>query len=87
MSTPHDVLVTLPFSELESALYEHRVTYDVDAVIGLQLSYSYSAPARLGDRLEPFKEAARKALLDLDPAGTWEYTVATEVLIARRPAG
>ncbi|MEV4009620.1 methyltransferase domain-containing protein [Nonomuraea angiospora] len=84
---PHDVLVTSPFSDLESAMYEHRLTYDVDAVIGLQLSYSYSAPARLGDRLEAFKEAARKALLDLDPSGTWEYTDVIEVLIARRPAG
>ncbi|WP_431911002.1 class I SAM-dependent methyltransferase [Nonomuraea jabiensis] len=84
---PHDVLATSPFSDVESTMYEHRLTYDVDAVVGLQLSYSYSSPARLGDRLEAFKEAARKALLDLDPSGTWEYTDLIEVLIARRPAG
>ncbi|MBE1585959.1 class I SAM-dependent methyltransferase [Nonomuraea angiospora] len=84
---PHDVLATSAFSDLESTVYEHRLTYDVDAVIGLQLSYSYSSPARLGDRLEAFKEAARKALLDLDPSGTWEYTDVIEVLTARRPAG
>ncbi|MET7328002.1 class I SAM-dependent methyltransferase [Nonomuraea sp. NPDC005650] len=75
------------FGDVDATTYEHRLTYDLDAVIGLQLSYSYSAPARLGDRLEPFKEAARKALLALNPAGRWEYTEVTEVLIARRPNG
>ncbi|MEQ4719695.1 hypothetical protein [Nonomuraea sp. B19D2] len=66
-------------------MYEHRVAYDLDAVIGLQLSFSYTAPARLGDRMEPFKEAARKALLAANPAGRWEQAVVTEVLLARRP--
>jgi SAM-dependent methyltransferase len=80
-----DVLATSPFSDLDSTVYENRRTYDLDAVLGLQLSYSYTAPARLGDRLESLTEAARKALLAHNPSGRWEQRTLTEVLIARRP--
>ncbi|SEG38639.1 Methyltransferase domain-containing protein [Nonomuraea solani] len=80
-----DVLATSPFSVLDAARYRERRTYDLDDVLGLQLSYSYTAPARLGDRLGAFTEAARKALLALNPAGTWEQMTVTEVLTARRP--
>lgn len=80
-----DVLATSPFSDLDPTLYERRLAYDLDDVIGLQLSYSYSAPARLGERLAAFTEAARKALLESNPSGRWEHVTATEVLIARRP--
>lgn len=82
----HDVLAASPFSDLESGRYEHRLAYDLDAVLGLQLSYSYTAPARLGDRLQAFVEAARAALLAAEPSGRWELTATTEVLLARRPA-
>ncbi|MEO3868978.1 class I SAM-dependent methyltransferase [Nonomuraea sp. B12E4] len=82
---PHDVLVTTPFGDLDVTAFEQRLTYDVEAVLGLQLSYSFSAPARLGDRLESFTEAARQELLRLNPAGTWEEVDVTEVLLARRP--
>ncbi|MGW0808078.1 class I SAM-dependent methyltransferase [Nonomuraea sp. NPDC002799] len=81
----HDVLITSPFSALDSARYEHRMTYDLTAVLGLQLSYSYTAPARLGDRVPAFIEAARKALLALNPTGRWVQVTVTEVLIGRRP--
>ncbi|WP_327590391.1 class I SAM-dependent methyltransferase [Nonomuraea sp. NBC_00507] len=81
---PHDVLATSSFSDLSSIMYERRLIYDLDAVIGLQLSYSYSAPARLGDRLEAFTDAAREALLASNPSGRWEYVTETEVLTARR---
>ncbi|MGP3917177.1 class I SAM-dependent methyltransferase [Nonomuraea sp. 10N515B] len=79
-----DVLATSPFPDLRSTVYERRLVYDLDAVIGLQLSYSYSAPARLGDRLEAFTDAAREALLASTPSGRWEYVTETEVLTARR---
>ncbi|MBF8189149.1 class I SAM-dependent methyltransferase [Nonomuraea sp. K274] len=81
---PHDVLAGSPFADLESTTYERRLTYDLDAVLGLQLSYSYTSPARLGDRLEAFTEAARKALLASNPSGRWEQVTSTEVLVARR---
>jgi SAM-dependent methyltransferase len=79
-----DVLRDSPFSDLESSLYEHRRVYDLEAVLGLQLSLSYTAPARLGDRLPAFVEAARAALLAGHPSGRWEQVIVTEVLIARR---
>jgi ubiquinone/menaquinone biosynthesis C-methylase UbiE len=83
----NDVLATSPFGDLDATLYENARTYDLDAVIGLQLSYSYTAPARLGDRVAAFTDAARTALLAQNPSGRWEQRTVTEVLIARRPAG
>lgn len=81
---PHDVLADSPFSAMESAFFEFTLTRDVRSVIGLQLSYSFSAPARLGDRLPDFVEALEEALLAANPAGRWEERVVTEVLTARR---
>ncbi|GAA3657012.1 class I SAM-dependent methyltransferase [Nonomuraea antimicrobica] len=80
-----EVLAGSPFGVLDRVRYEQRHTYGLEAVIGLQLSYSYTAPARLGDRLPAFTEAARRELLALNPAGTWELVSVTEVLTARRP--
>ncbi|MFG1971982.1 class I SAM-dependent methyltransferase [Nonomuraea fuscirosea] len=82
-----DVLARSTFSDLDRACYEVRIGYDLEGVIGLQLSYSYTAPARLGDRLDAFREAARRALLASCPAGRWELVTVTEVLVARRPSG
>ncbi|WP_020545333.1 hypothetical protein [Nonomuraea coxensis] len=59
--------------------------WDVEGLVGLQLSYSYSSPGVLGDRLHVFVEALRKALLTDNPAGRWEQELTTEVLVARRP--
>lgn len=81
----HDMLAASPFSNLESRVFSRRLTWDVDGLIGLQLSYSYSSPARLGDRLPAFIKTLRRALLADNPAGRWEQKLATEVLVARRP--
>jgi SAM-dependent methyltransferase len=81
----HDVLAGSAFSRLEAALFERRLTRRHDEVVGLQLSYSYCSPARLGDRLAAFTEAAGAALEAENPSGEWEERVVTEVLIARRP--
>ncbi|PZG14632.1 class I SAM-dependent methyltransferase [Nonomuraea aridisoli] len=80
-----DVLVTSPFRDLEVTCFTERLTYGVEEIVGLQLSYSYSTPARLGDRLAAFTEAARRELLALNPSGTWRLRTVTEVLLARRP--
>jgi SAM-dependent methyltransferase len=81
----HDVLAASPFSRVESRVFSRRLAWDVDGLIGLQLSYSYSSPARLGDRLTAFVETLRRALLADNPAGRWEQELASEVLVARRP--
>ncbi|UBU10821.1 class I SAM-dependent methyltransferase [Nonomuraea gerenzanensis] len=80
-----DVLAASPFNVLDRAHYEQLRVYDLQSVIGLQLSYSYSAPARLGDRLAAFEREARRQLLAANPSGRWELETVTEVLTARRP--
>ncbi|MFI6322074.1 class I SAM-dependent methyltransferase [Nonomuraea sp. NPDC050556] len=82
----HDeVIGRSAFSEVETTLFDWVLVRDVDDVVGLQLSYSYSAPARLGDRVAAFTAALRAALLEDCPDGMWEEHITTEVLIARRP--
>ncbi|MEV1244349.1 hypothetical protein ACIBO2_37565 [Nonomuraea sp. NPDC050022] len=60
------------------------MTWDLDAVIGLQLSYSYTTPDRFGARVTEFTEAVRRVLLVANPSGVWEERATTEVLVARR---
>ncbi|MEU4574706.1 class I SAM-dependent methyltransferase [Nonomuraea sp. NPDC023979] len=79
-----DVLKRSPFCRLEEAQFAWTLPRDVDAVVGLQLSYSYSSPARLGDRVTRFAAAVREALLEARPSGVWEQRVVTSVLVARR---
>ncbi|MFI7105619.1 class I SAM-dependent methyltransferase [Nonomuraea sp. NPDC050227] len=81
----HEMLAASPFSSMESREFSRLLTWNVDGLIGLQLSYSYSSPARLGDNLSAFVKTLRQALLADNPAGQWEQTLAIEVLVARRP--
>ncbi|MET7336374.1 class I SAM-dependent methyltransferase [Nonomuraea sp. NPDC005650] len=80
-----DLLAASPFSGVESRVFRRRLSWDVDGLIGLQLSYSYSSPARLGGRLTAFVETLRRALLADNPVGRWEQELVSEVLVARRP--
>ncbi|WP_101788584.1 hypothetical protein [Nonomuraea indica] len=70
---------------MSAARFERRLTWRVDELVGLQLSYSYASPARLGDRVEEFPRAARRALPADNPSGVWSHVEVTEVLVARRP--
>jgi hypothetical protein len=54
-------------------------------VTGLQLSYSFSTPALLGDNAPAFSRDIRAAVLDLHPAGVVTEPFRVEVLIAARP--
>lgn len=56
------------------------------AVTGLQLSYSSSTPALLGDNAPAFSRDIRAAVLDLNPAGVVTEPFRVEVLIAVRPS-
>ncbi|MFI6496693.1 class I SAM-dependent methyltransferase [Nonomuraea typhae] len=80
-----DVLAGSPFRVLEPVLFTARLERDLDDVVGLQLSYSYSAPAKLGDRRDAFVRAMREALLAANPSGRWVEDIKTQVLLARRP--
>ncbi|GAA4071793.1 class I SAM-dependent methyltransferase [Nonomuraea soli] len=79
-----DVLETSPFARLERVTSERTVVWDVDSVIGYQLSLSISTPARLGERREEFLTALRRAVEQAHPEGTWSVPYTTEVLVARR---
>ena len=58
---------------------------DLDSVVGLQFSYSYSAPALLGNNADAFAAELRRKLLAANPTGRWTETVRTEAIIATRP--
>ncbi|WP_405146255.1 class I SAM-dependent methyltransferase [Sphaerisporangium sp. NBC_01403] len=80
-----ELLADSTFRRLSFASFRRTARRDAEAVIGLQLSYSYSTPARLGDRLPEFVEALGQALAEAHPSGVWEEEIVTEVVIARRP--
>lgn len=80
-----ELVAESPFSSLSSASFRRTARRDAESVIGLQLSLSYSTPARLGDRLSAFVEALDNALAEADPSGVWEEEIITDVLTARRP--
>ncbi|MEO3812701.1 class I SAM-dependent methyltransferase [Sphaerisporangium sp. B11E5] len=83
---PHpEILAASPFRVLSRATFRAVARRDPEAVIGLQLSFSYSTPVRLGPRLPGFVEALAEVLEDNAPPDGWPEEVATEVVIARRP--
>ncbi|MCP8706758.1 class I SAM-dependent methyltransferase [Streptomyces sp. AC04842] len=80
-----EVLARSPFSHIEVARWDRTITRDLDSVIGLQFSYSYSSPAQLGGHKDAFERDLRQALTDFNPAGTFDERVRTEAIIATRP--
>ncbi|MFJ2744809.1 class I SAM-dependent methyltransferase [Streptomyces sp. NPDC087440] len=80
-----EVLARSPFSHIEVATWDHTITRDLDSVIGLQFSYSYSSPAQLGDQKDAFERDLRQALTDFNSGGTFDELVRTEAIIATRP--
>jgi hypothetical protein len=80
-----DVLAGSPFRELSAATFRRRAHRDAEGIIGLQLSLSFSTPARLGPRLHDFVEAVAHALAEARPTGGWPEEITTEIVIARRP--
>jgi len=79
------ILARSPFSDVRRGVWEWDLVRDLDAVVGLQLSYSFSAPALLGDRTEAFVADVRAALAEACPDGQIVERLKTEALIARRP--
>jgi len=79
------ILARSPFSDVRRELWEWDLVRDLDAIVGLQLSRSFSAPALLGDRTEAFVGDLRTALAQAHPDGRIVERLRTEALIARRP--
>lgn len=79
------VLQRSAFSEVETNEWTWRIERDLDQVIGLQFSYSFSAPALLGDRMDDFETDLRAALNSSNPSGVFIEDIRTESLLATRP--
>lgn len=79
------VLERSPFAAVETATWSQAVHRGLDQVIGLQLSYSYSAPALLAERQDAFTADLRAALTQAHPSGDFTEHLDTEALIATRP--
>ncbi|OIJ91680.1 class I SAM-dependent methyltransferase [Streptomyces colonosanans] len=80
-----EVLARSPFSHIEVARWDRVITRDLDQVVGLQFSYSYSSPAQFGDKKAAFEEDLRRALTEFSPEGGFDELVRTEAIIATRP--
>ncbi|WP_326586344.1 class I SAM-dependent methyltransferase [Streptomyces sp. NBC_01294] len=73
------------FSRIDTTVWNQRLRFTADQLVGLQLSFPRSSPALLGDRQGAFESALRQALLDHDPGGTYTRTVAVTATLATRP--
>lgn len=79
------VLARSPFSAVTSQVWNWEMTRDIASVVGLQLSYSYSAPALLGERLDDFVRDLEDEIGAAYPSGKIIERIQTEALLARRP--
>ena len=79
------VLASSAFSAVDRLTWSWSRQLTVAEVTGLQLSYSFSTPALLGDQVPAFSRDVRAAVLDLYPAGVVTEPLRVEVLIAARP--
>jgi SAM-dependent methyltransferase len=80
-----DVLARSAFCAVDMLTWSWSRQLTVEEVTGLQLSYSFSTPALLGDRAPAFCRDVRAVVLDLHPAGVVTESFRVEVLIAARP--
>lgn len=82
-----DVLRASPFSRVDVLTFKHgEVAVTLDELVGAQFSYSFSSPARLGDRRGAFEADLRAALLAIEPSGSFPLgPVVTELVVAVRP--
>jgi ubiquinone/menaquinone biosynthesis C-methylase UbiE len=82
-----DILRRSPFSQVDTREWSWSMDRDLDSVIGLQFSYSFSAPAQFADEQQraAFEDELRETLTDQFPNGNFHEDIRTEALIATRP--
>ena len=80
-----EVLERSAFSNVSRCTWSWTRQLDVEEVVGLHLTYSFSTPARLGARLDEFCDEIRNALASLRPGERVTEPFRVEVLIATRP--
>ncbi|MGC9667691.1 class I SAM-dependent methyltransferase [Planosporangium sp. 12N6] len=80
-----EVLRHSPFGHVEVVSWTWELERTLDQVVGLQFSYSYSAPALLGDNKDAYEADLRRALTATNPSGRYIQVIRTEAIIATRP--
>ncbi|MFB7999723.1 class I SAM-dependent methyltransferase [Streptomyces sp. NPDC056002] len=80
-----EVLARSPFSQIDTARWDHTLIRTVDDVVGWVFSLSYSSPAQLGQKKDAFEQDLRTALLGFAPSGQFDEVIRTEAIIATRP--
>lgn len=83
--THRDVLRRSAFGDVHATTWSWTRRLSLDEVVGLQLSYSFSTPALLGDRLDAFIRDVRDAVLAVHPDEAIDEPYRVEALLARRP--
>lgn len=81
-----DVMRESPFRNVEIVSWTWELERDLDQVVGLQFSYSYSAPALLGENKDAYEADLRQALISANPSGRYVQVIRTEAIIGRRAA-
>jgi hypothetical protein len=81
------VLGRSAFSQVDTVEWDWTLDRDLDSVVGLQFSFSYSAPARFAgdDQRAAFEAELRAALTERFPSGVIRERIRTEALVATRP--
>ncbi len=80
-----DVLRASPFSRILDTRWSWTRELTIEEAVGLQLTYSFSTPALLGNRVGDFTSDVRDTLHALYPGGTVSEPFRVEVSIASRP--
>ncbi|SFE22659.1 Methyltransferase domain-containing protein [Actinopolyspora alba] len=82
-----EVLARSPFSHVDTVTWTWHLPRDLDAIVGLQFSYSYFAPAQFDDEniRARFEHDLRTELATQFPHGDFTDIIHTEALIATRP--
>ncbi|MGV9638076.1 class I SAM-dependent methyltransferase [Nocardia rhamnosiphila] len=85
--THFDILSASPFREVDVLQSQWSIERNVDEIVGLQFSFSYSNPAQFGseERCAAFAAELRAELLSRYPTGTVTEPLTIETLIATRP--
>jgi ubiquinone/menaquinone biosynthesis C-methylase UbiE len=82
-----DVLRRSAFSQVETLEWDWMLDRDLDSLVGLQFSYSFSAPAQFQDERQraDFERDLRVALAEQVPSGVFREQIRTQALTATRP--
>ncbi len=80
-----DLVRASPFRTYEEWEHEYVRTWTVDSIIGFLYSTSFAAPHLFGDQKEAFEHDLTRALLELDPSGTFTEEASVEALFLRKP--